>query len=230
MKRKILLFILIMLSIGIYTFANEIDGNKYTINEDLIKQISTNIPKYTNIDKIPEDLKNAIIAVEDKRFYKHHGFDMIAIGRAFFINIKEGKIKSGGSTITQQLAKNLFLSGERSYKRKLKELLLAIKLESKYSKDEILEMYLNVIYYGSGAYGVQDASETYFSKDVSELSLIECAMLAGLPQAPSAYNPNKYFEKAKRRQKIVLELMAKNGYINKESQYTSQKKIVLKVQ
>lgn len=218
MRKKLKFFIIIMfvLAVGLYTYALKIDGTKYTIKEDLIAQISANVPNYTSIDKMPEDLKNAILAVEDNRFYEHNGFDLKSLGRAVYTNIKDRNFKEGGSTLTQQLAKNLFLSQEKTLDRKFKELLFAIRLEHKYTKDEILEMYLNVIYYGSGAYGIENASQAYFNKNVMELSLEECAMLAGLPQAPSAYNPNKYLDKAKKRQEIVLDMMAKYGYISKD--------------
>lgn len=227
MKKKItLLLILIVTVLSINSFASLKNTSKYSINENLIEQISLKIPNYTKIDKIPQDLKNAIIAVEDKRFYKHHGFDIIAIGRAIYKDIQAGKIKEGGSTITQQLAKNLFLSSQKTFDRKFKELILAVKLEKKYTKEEILEMYLNVIYYGSGSYGINNASKKYFDKNVWELSLAECSMLVGLPQAPSAYNPNKHYDRAKKRQEIVLALMAQNGFINKETKEELQKQIV----
>ncbi|MCY6484104.1 transglycosylase domain-containing protein [Clostridium aestuarii] len=217
----------IILLIGISSSAYQIKDNKYSMNEDLVKQISDNIPNYVSIDKIPENLKNAIVSVEDKRFFKHYGFDVLAISRAVYKDIKEGKFKQGGSTITQQLAKNLFLSADKKMSRKFKELILAIKLENKYTKDQILEMYLNVIYYGSGQYGIQNASKGFFGKNVWELSLEECAMLAGLPQAPSAYNPNKHYDRAKKRQEIVLALMRKNGFIDNQVEQKSQKEMIL---
>lgn len=214
---RVLVLFVAFLVINIKSFAYQSNDKGYSIDEDLIKQISSNISNYVTIDNMPQDLKNAIVAVEDKRFYRHFGIDPIAIARAFITNIRQGKIKVGASTITQQLAKNLFLSGERTYGRKIKEVAYAFELESKYTKDEILEMYLNVIYYGSGAYGIQNASKEYFNKNVMDLSLGQAAMLAGLPQAPSAYNPNKYPERAKRKQKIVLAAMVRNGYIEKKA-------------
>lgn len=200
--------------------------NVYKIDDNLIKRVSSSNNNYIKIDKLPDNLINAIVAVEDKRFYKHKGIDFISIGRAVVINIKEGKFKEGGSTISQQLAKNLFLTSEKTLERKYKEMILALEIESKYSKEEILEMYLNAVYFGSGAYGVQNASKTYFDKNVWELSLDECAMLAGLPQAPSAYNPKKYYSKAKARQEIVLSLMAKNGYIKKHYPLESNRTVL----
>lgn len=227
--RKILVFILI--SITFFIFINTLNyksNTKYSMNKNLIKQISSNIPNYTKLDKIPKNLINAVISAEDKRFFLHPGFDLIAITRSIITDIKEMRFKVGGSTITQQLAKNLFLSNEKNLKRKIKELFFAIKLEQTYSKEEILEMYLNVIYYGSGAYGIQNASIEYFNKNVFELSLEECAMLAGLPQSPSRYNPKKYFKRAKRRQELILNRMAKNGFIdNKTKKQTLEQMLIL---
>ncbi|SHG48712.1 penicillin-binding protein 1A [Thermosyntropha lipolytica DSM 11003] len=170
------------------------------------------------LDKIPPHLINAFIATEDRDFYEHHGVNFKGIMRAVIVNITSGNpTGQGASTITQQLARNAFLSFEKSWERKLKEILLAFKIESKYSKDEILCMYLNKIYFGSGAYGVQAASNTYFGKDVSELNLAEAALLAGLPQSPNYYNPFQNLEAAKARQKIVLNNMVKCGYIDEET-------------
>lgn len=220
--RNIVVFIATLLVIFTLIYGEWIK-NIYKVDENLIGRISAVNKSYTKIDKIPQNLKNAVVAVEDKRFYKHMGIDLISIGRAVVTDVKEGRLKEGGSTITQQLAKNLFLSNERTFERKFKEVILALEIENKYSKEEILEMYLNVVYFGSGAYGVQNASKTYFDKDVSDLSLDECAMLAGLPQSPSAYNPKKYYTKAKVRQGVVLNLMEENGFI-KESRKIEAKK------
>lgn len=203
-----LALILLLLLFGINMLFNTSTANsKYDLNTELIKQVSANVPDYTPIDKIPHDFIKAIVVVEDRRFYKHPGFDIEAIGRALWINLKGGTVKQGGSTITQQLAKNLFLSSDKTYNRKIKELILAVKLENLYTKDEILEMYMNVIYYGSDAYGIQAASQTYYGKNAAELSLEECALLAGLPQAPSIYNPKTNPAMAQKRQATVLTLM-----------------------
>lgn len=218
--KKIILFILalVVCFIGINYLVYKNINETYATDEDLIGKISSDIPNYTKIDKIPKELIDAVIVVEDKRFFTHYGFDIIGIGRAFIANLKEGEVVQGGSTITQQLAKNLFLSSEKKLKRKVKELFIAIKIENQYSKEEILEMYLNCIYYGAGAYGIENASQTYFNKKVEELTLAECTLLAGLPQAPSRYNPKQYPERAKKRQSIVLDLMYKNQIIGKEVQ------------
>jgi membrane peptidoglycan carboxypeptidase len=158
---------------------------------------------------------HAVVAVEDQRFFTHVGFDPIGIARAIVRNVKEGAISEGASTITQQLAKNLFLTQEKTLNRKMKEVILAVKLEQTYTKEQILEMYLNVIYFGEGAYGIQSASRTYYHKNTWELSLEECATLAGLPQAPSAYNPKKHAEMAEKRKQTVLDRMKKYSLINK---------------
>jgi len=214
--KKILMFMMtvIIIAIGCIFLFYDGSSNIYTLNENLIQQISANVPSYTEYKYLPNDLINAVVAVEDKRFFDHGGYDIIGIGRALLTNLKERELAEGGSTITQQLAKNLFLSHEKKFDRKIKELILSLKLEKMYDKEEILEMYLNVIYFGEDAYGIQNASLEFFNKNVWELSLEECAMLAGLPQAPSMYNPKKHLERAEERQKIVLEAMKENGYLS----------------
>lgn len=168
-----------------------------------------------SIDKVPDHVIKAFLDVEDPRFYRHSGIDMIGITRAMLHNVKAGRIEQGGSTITQQLAKMLFLIPERTYSRKLKEALLALQIERKYSKDEILGMYMNQIYLGSGAYGVEAAARTYFGKPVGKLSLSEAALLAGLPQAPSRYSPLKNPVRAKSRRLHALKRMLAEGHITR---------------
>ena len=170
--------------------------------------------------EMPEALRQATIATEDANFYTNPGVDAVAIVRAVWIDLRGGEILSGGSTITQQLARNLLLSPKERYeqtlKRKLREAVLAWQLTQRYSKDEILALYLNEIYYGNLAYGVQAAAQAYFDKDVRDLDLAECALLAGLPQAPTYYNPLENLKAAKGRQAVVLDLMVKQGYITAE--------------
>ena len=166
------------------------------------------------MSKIPKTLIEAFVAAEDARFYKHKGIDFLSILRAFFKNIEAGAIVQGGSTITQQVTKSFLLTPEKSYTRKIKEAILAHRIDRTFSKDEILLLYLNQIYLGHGAYGVEAAAENYFGKSASELNLAECAMLAGLPQAPSKYSPFKFLEKAKERQIYVLNRMVAEEYIN----------------
>jgi penicillin-binding protein 1A len=165
------------------------------------------------LSQMPEMLKKAFIAAEDARFYKHKGIDLLSIVRAFFKNIEAGAIVQGGSTITQQVTKSFFLTPEKSYSRKIKEAILAYRIDKKFAKNEILFLYLNQIYLGHGAYGVEAASENYFGKSAQELNLAECAILAGLPQAPSRYSPFRYPVRAKQRQIYVLNRMVEEGFI-----------------
>ncbi|MDP9018617.1 MAG: PBP1A family penicillin-binding protein, partial [Candidatus Eremiobacteraeota bacterium] len=164
------------------------------------------------IDKIPQMVRNAFIATEDQHFYQHHGVDFGGIARAALADYQKKSIQ-GASTITQQLARALFLSNERSISRKIQEALLAMEIERYYTKDEILERYLNLVYFGSQAYGVEAASHTYFGKSVSKLSIGQAALIAGLPAAPSDYSPYVNLEHAKERQRHVLDRMAAAGYI-----------------
>lgn len=167
------------------------------------------------LSDMPQYLLDAIVAVEDHHFYRHWGLDPRGIARALIRNLSAGEIVEGGSTITQQLAKNLFLSHERTLHRKLREAILAAKLERKYSKDEILAMYWNSIYLGTGAYGVEAAAQTYFGKHARDLTLAEAALLAGLPRAPENYSPLKNMEAAIQRRNLVLEKMAQHGFITR---------------
>ena len=171
---------------------------------------------YVSLKDIPPHVRQAFISAEDKNFYRHPGVDPVAILRAVVANVKRGKIHQGASTITQQLARNLFLTPDRSLKRKIKEALLAIKIERHFTKDQILEMYLNYIYLGQGAYGVEAASRVYFGKSVKELTIDEAAVLAGLPKAPTRYNPFRNPDRVKERRDYVLRRMYEDGYITEE--------------
>ncbi len=167
-----------------------------------------------DLNKIPKNLQNAFISVEDNRFYEHSGIDPRGIVRAIYSNFTQGEVAEGGSTITQQLAKNAFLSQDRTFKRKIQEVFIALRLEREYTKEEILEMYLNQIYFGRGAYGVQAAAQTYFGKDVDQLDLSECAMLAGIPRSPNYYSPLNNLDAATQRKAEVLDQMVKYNYID----------------
>lgn len=173
------------------------------------------IPHYTTIDKMPYILLQAVIAVEDTRFYKHKGFDLIGIARAVLVNVEAGEIQEGASTITQQTVKNLFLTSDQTFTRKAEELILSMNMEKEFKKDKILEIYLNVIYYGSNFYGIYEAAHGYFDKEPADLTIAECAMLAGLPNAPSLYSPYVDFRLAKQRQLVVIDAMEKIGIISK---------------
>ena len=175
------------------------------------------------INEIPKNLQNAFIAVEDNRFYDHVGIDPRGIIRAVWANIRGRTVTEGGSTITQQLAKNAYLTQDRTLKRKVQEVFLALQLERQYTKQEILELYMNQIYFGQGAYGVQAAAQTYFGKDAKDLTLNECAMLAGIPKSPNYYSPINNMDAAMERKAIVLDQMVKYGYIS-DSEAASTKK------
>lgn len=166
------------------------------------------------INQIPKDLQNAFVAVEDARFYDHMGIDPRGILRAAWANLTDRTVAEGGSTITQQLAKNAYLTQERTLKRKIQEMFLALQLERQYTKQEILELYLNQIYFGQGAYGVQAAAQTYFGKNVEDLTLNECAVLAGIPKSPNYYSPTNNLAAAQERKATVLDQMEKYNYIN----------------
>ncbi|MDP2842831.1 MAG: transglycosylase domain-containing protein, partial [Acetobacterium sp.] len=236
-KVLIILLVLGILGIGVmYSIyaANRMDISEYqyqakdkteiysadnVIIAELYMKNRTNI----TFDQIPLQLQQALISVEDSRFYDHFGIDLLGIVRAFFSNIASNGIGEGASTITQQLSRVLFLPDiateqnfNQSLIRKLKEISIALQLEEKYTKEQILEMYFNEYYFGSGAYGIEEAAQTYFNKPVSQVDLAEAAMLAGLPQAPSAYAPNSNFEAAKKRQQEVLIRMVKEKYITQE--------------
>ncbi len=176
------------------------------------------------LNEIPDYVKEAILSIEDAEFYNHPAFDWRGILRAFITNLKTGKFTQGGSTITQQLVKNAFLTNEKTITRKIKEVILAIKMENNYSKDEVFGLYLNQVPFGSNAYGIQAASQNYFGKDAKDLTLAESATLAAMLKAPSYYSPygnNK--QKLLDRKDIVLKKMAEYGYIN-ESELKSAKK------
>ncbi len=182
----------------------------------VIKTFGAYKSEKVTIKQIPDNLKKAIIAIEDKNFYHHSGFDPIALARSTISNIRAGRIVQGASTITQQLARILFLSQEKTFDRKFKELVIAYRLEKTIPKDEILAMYLNNVYLGEGAYGVEAAAEIYFNKKVEDLNLSECALIAGLPQAPSVYSPYQNINLAIKRRAKVLRRMADEGFITEQ--------------
>src|SRR6056297_2286925 len=202
----------------------------YSADGKLLTRLYKENRVYVPIEKIPNDLKNAIVAIEDSRFYQHHGIDFWGIPRALITNIKAGQIVQGFSTITMQLAENaLFTQQERTYYRKIQEIYLALQFERLYTKPEILEMYLNEIFLGHSAYGVEIASQQYFNKHIWELNLSESALIAGLPKAPNYYSPLKNMDAAIRRRNIVLNRMLKLGYIS-ESKAEKAKNAEIKVE
>ncbi|MFB7303738.1 PBP1A family penicillin-binding protein [Heyndrickxia sporothermodurans] len=195
----------------------------YDKDGDVASKISANRTEGVSIKKMPQHLKDAIVAIEDHRFYQHGGFDVKGITSALFKNLTAGGITAGGSTITQQLTKNALLSDERTYRRKIEELFLAIEIEKKYTKDDILEMYLNQVYFGHGAWGVQKAAQRYFGKDVEDINLSEAAALAGIVNAPSALDPYYHMDRTIKRRNVVLGAMKQYGYITKK-QFDDAKK------
>ncbi|MFV0527243.1 MAG: transglycosylase domain-containing protein [Lachnospiraceae bacterium] len=173
-------------------------------------------PEYTVLSDIPQIYKDAVVAAEDQRFYSHKGFDLLATARAAFHDIKARKFVEGGSTITQQLAKNLWFTQEKKLSRKVAEVFAAFDIERTYTKDEILELYINSIYYGDGYYSIQAASMGYFGKTPAQMTDAQSTLLAGIPNAPSAYSPSKHPDLAKKRQAQVLQRMIKCNYLTKE--------------
>ena len=188
----------------------------YADNNELIDEFFLEDRKVIKLADVPKIVIQAFVAAEDARFYQHRGFDLQGITRAFYKNIEAGRIVHGGSTITQQVAKSLYLSSERKYMRKIKEAILAYKIDKYLTKDEIMSLYLNHIYLGHGTYGIEAASHGYFGKSAKYLTLPEAALLAGLPKAPSSYSPFINFDKARQRQTYVLDRMVEDEYITQE--------------
>lgn len=189
------------------------------INEKPIKEAVNEIinrEDYLPYESIDKDFLDALVSIEDHRFYERKGIDIISIGRAFVINMISGTLQQGGSTITQQLAKNIYFSHNKSITRKVAEVFFVYDFESMYSKEEILAMYANIIYYGDGYTGINNASKGYFNKDANDLNLYEATVLAGLPQSPSKFQLSNGFKEINKRQEAVLDSMVKNMYITKE--------------
>lgn len=189
--------------------------------EDVIDPLRES-PNWVRLSSIKRDVPQAVIAIEDHNFYNHGAIALSSIIRAFLTNLSAGEVVEGGSTITQQLVKNVFLSQERTMSRKAEELMLSLMLEHQYSKDEILEMYLNTTYFGAGATGIKQAASKYFAKAPSGLNLAEAAVIAALPYAPSALNPLENPRDCRKRQQLVLQEMQKYGFIS-QTQYNEAK-------
>ncbi|HIT92408.1 MAG TPA: PBP1A family penicillin-binding protein [Candidatus Stercorousia faecigallinarum] len=188
----------------------------YSSDDEIIKTFTAYTYEKIELKDIPENLKKALIATEDKNFYRHHGYDIAGLARSTIQNILAGRVVQGASTITQQLARVLFLNNERTFDRKLKELFIAARIEKTISKDQILEMYMNNVYLGAGAYGVEGAAQIYFDKHLKNCDLAELALIAGLPQAPSVYSPFNNMDLAVQRRNQVLTRMYKMRYITRE--------------
>ena len=215
--KKLLFLIIIILIILISIFT--ISG--YSMYKSAIDKISLkdkilsleNDSNYTYYKDLPTDYINAVIAIEDHRFKDHHGIDYISLGRAIIRNISELDFVEGGSTITQQVAKNLYFSQEKKITRKVAELFVAFDLEKNYDKEKILELYVNTNYFGSGYYGVKEAAKGYFNKSLDELNFNECTLLAGIPNAPSIYSLDSNPDLAEERAAQVVRAMEEYGYI-----------------
>lgn len=218
--KKIILFLLILI-ITISSIILLIGHAHYTKalkEKPLITRIEevTKQENYTKFNEMSSYYRNAVISVEDHRFYSHGAIDPIAIGRAIFVNIRDKEFKEGGSTITQQVAKNVILSQEQTWVRKVAEIFAAYDLEKNYTKNEIFELYVNTSYFGDGYYGIYDASQGYYQKSPKDLNLDEASMLAGVPNAPSVYAPTVNPSLAKKRQYHVINKMLEYGYITKD--------------
>ena len=218
-KKVIFIGILVAVSITLLVIGNGYNMYKGALEQmPLSKKVASIIEKenYSKIDEIPQIYKDAVISVEDHRFYKHNGVDIIAIGRAFVNDIKAMEFVEGGSTITQQLSKNIYFTQEKKITRKIAEVFMAFEIEKEYDKDQILELYLNTSYFGDGYYTVKEACKGYFNKELKEMTDYECILLAGIPNAPSVYAPTKNPELAIQRQKQVMNKMVEYEYLTQE--------------
>lgn len=234
--RKIILIILMLIIIIICSIFGYVFSKGYTMYKTAINEISIkdkfseiqNQENYTTIDEVPDIFVNAIISVEDKRFYKHKGIDLISIGRAVVTDIVTLDFTEGGSTITQQIAKNEYFTQKKELYRKAAELFVARDIEKTYKKDEILEIYFNTNFYGSGYYGIYEASMGYYEKAPKDLTDYEATLLAGVPNAPSVYSPKVNLNLAEQRQDKVLEKMVKAGYLTEEEKQEIQEQQITK--
>lgn len=219
-KRLLLIILIVLVLISSFIIYNGYSMYKDAIKEvGLEKKVSNiqNDVNFVSIDDVPKYYQEAIIAVEDHRFKEHGAIDIISIGRAIVSNVQAKELNEGGSTITQQVAKNLYFINEKNFVyRKIAEIFLSFDLEDNYSKDEILELYFNTIYFGEGYYGIKEASKGYYEKEPKDLSLYEATLLAGVPNAPSVYAPTINPDLAKSRQGKVVRSMVEYGYLSQE--------------
>ena len=217
-KILVILLILILLACGLMFILGYSTYSQALDEKPLLTRIEevTSDENYVSYDNLSNDYINAVVAVEDHRFYDHGAIDPIGIARALWVNIKNGELQEGGSTITQQVAKNVVFSQDENLSRKLGEILAAFDLEKNYSKNEILAIYVNTCYFGDGYYGIYEASMGYYNKERKDLNLDEASMLAGVPNAPSVYAPTVNPDLAKKRQQHVLEKMVEYEYISQQ--------------
>ena len=218
-KKLLLVLLIILLLAGTFTFLIGFGYYSSVLKEKpLTERVETITSKehFTPYDELPKDYLNAVVAVEDHRYYSHGPIDLIGIGRAMYTNIRDGEFDEGGSTITQQVAKNVIFNQDKTLIRKLGEVFGAFDLEKNYSKQEILALYANSSYFGDGYYCIYDASMGYYNKEPKDLTLAEASMLAGVPNAPSVYAPTVNMKLAKKRQSHVLNKMVAYGYITEK--------------
>ena len=211
--------ILITLSIGLLVIGNGYNMYKDAIEKTPLQEKVEEIQSkenYVKLQELPQIYLNAVISIEDHRFYEHGGVDIIAIGRALVNDIRAMNFVEGGSTITQQIAKNEYFTQEKKITRKIAEVFMSFEIEKNYNKDEILELYINTIYFGNGYYNIKDAAYGYFKKSINNLTDGEWIILAGIPNAPSVYAPTVNPDLAKQRQKQVIDKMVKYGYLTEE--------------
>ena len=214
----ILLIALVIVSAVILKKGHDLfeEALEETSIKDKIVEIKENTENYTTYEELPQKYIDAVISVEDRRFFYHSGIDLISIGRAIAKDITTLKLAEGGSTITQQLAKNTYFNQKKEFTRKIAEIFMANEFEKECSKEEIFELYVNTIYYGDGYYSIKDATRGYFDKEPSEMNMFEMTLLAGIPNAPSVYSPSVNPELSKERHSKVLNKMVSYGYISKE--------------
>ncbi len=217
--KVIYLISIIFIIIALYFIGKGYSIYKDALDSKSIKDMQEEIKEkenYYEVNKLPKIYIDAVISVEDHRYYKHKGIDLIAIGRAFINDLKAKSFIEGGSTITQQLAKNVYFTQDKKIERKIAEIFMAFKLEKELNKDEILELYLNTSYFGEGYYTVKEASVGYFGKEPNDMTPNEAIMLAGIPNAPSLYAPTQNIKLAKERQKQVVNKMIEYNYLSKK--------------
>ena len=218
-KRILLLCLIVLVVVAGVQLKGGYDKYKAALESRPLSDVITELKgkeNYTQYEDVPEIYYKALVAVEDRRFYKHNGFDVIGSARAIYNDIKAWELLEGGSTIAQQLAKNLYFPNDHTIQRKIAEIFMALKIEDEYEKEDVLEFYVNGIYYGSGYYSIYDASIGYFDKEPKDMTDYECTLLVGIPNAPSIYSLNVRPDLAKQRQEKVVECMVDVKYITED--------------
>ena len=218
-KRLLWLFLIIVVIVAGVQIKGGYDKYQQALTDRPLNEVLDELQSkdnYTQYEDVPEIYYKALVAVEDRRFYKHNGFDIIGTTRAIYNDIKANELLEGGSTISQQLAKNLYFPQDNTLRRKIAEIFMAMKIEREYEKEDVLEFYVNGIYYGSGYYSIYDASIGYYDKEPKDMTDYECTLLVGIPNAPSVYSLNNRPDLAKQRQKKVIECMVEVEYITED--------------